>query len=128
MKRNRRHRTFIAIDILLKKLHQALLDKSKTVEERKGAMQHAMDITRVVHRLRSQRPAWYKPRDMTATFMIEATGGSNPLKRRNRDLVTSSDETQLSGELNDSEDDETHTEFVPLMVADKVLLVDWRSN
>ncbi|KAI9916724.1 hypothetical protein PsorP6_017920 [Peronosclerospora sorghi] len=48
--------TFIAIEyILLKKLHQALLDKSKTVEERKGAIQHAMDIPRVVHRLRSQR-------------------------------------------------------------------------
>ncbi|KAI9910450.1 hypothetical protein PsorP6_010063 [Peronosclerospora sorghi] len=48
--------TFIAIDILLKKLHQVLLDKSKTVEERKGAIQHAMDIPRVVLRLRSQRP------------------------------------------------------------------------
>ncbi|KAI9918143.1 hypothetical protein PsorP6_012662 [Peronosclerospora sorghi] len=48
--------TFIAIDILLKKLHQALLDKSKSVEERKGAIQHAVDIPRVVHRLRSQRP------------------------------------------------------------------------
>ncbi|KAI9911656.1 hypothetical protein PsorP6_009304 [Peronosclerospora sorghi] len=47
---------FIAIDILLKKLHQALLDKSKTVEERKGAIQHATDIPRVVHRLRSKRP------------------------------------------------------------------------
>ncbi|KAI9912864.1 hypothetical protein PsorP6_005872 [Peronosclerospora sorghi] len=48
--------TLIAIDILLKKLHQALLDKSKSVEERKGAIQHAVDIPPVVHRLRSQRP------------------------------------------------------------------------
>ncbi|KAI9907280.1 hypothetical protein PsorP6_004729 [Peronosclerospora sorghi] len=59
---------------------------------------------------------------MTATFMIEAIGGTNALKRRNRDLGTFSDETQLAVELNDSDDDETHTEFVPLMVADEVLL------
>ncbi|KAI9913356.1 hypothetical protein PsorP6_005575 [Peronosclerospora sorghi] len=38
------------------RLHQALLDKSKSVEERKGSIQHAVDIPRVFHRLRSQRP------------------------------------------------------------------------
>lgn len=49
--------TFIAIDILLKQLHQVLLaDRSSTAEENARAMQQALDIPRVVHRLRSQRP------------------------------------------------------------------------
>ncbi|KAI9895858.1 hypothetical protein PsorP6_019075 [Peronosclerospora sorghi] len=59
--------TFIAIDILLKKLHQALLDKSKTVE--KGRERYN---TRWIFRVwsivcdRSGR-AWYKPRYVFAS-------------------------------------------------------------
>ncbi|CAI5740799.1 unnamed protein product [Hyaloperonospora brassicae] len=48
--------TFIAIDILLKQLHRVLTDTSDSDEEKARAMQHAMDVPRVVHRLRSQRP------------------------------------------------------------------------
>ena len=48
--------TFIAIDILLKQLHRVLTDKTDSVEEKTRAMQLAVDIPRVVHRLRSQRP------------------------------------------------------------------------
>ncbi|KAG7376588.1 hypothetical protein PHYPSEUDO_013110 [Phytophthora pseudosyringae] len=45
--------TFIAIDVLLKQLHHVLLDRTGSAED---AMQQALDIPRVVYRLRSQRP------------------------------------------------------------------------
>ncbi|CAH0481573.1 unnamed protein product [Peronospora belbahrii] len=48
--------TFIAIDILYRQLHQVLTDKSDNVEEKTRALQHAMNIPRVVYHLRSQRP------------------------------------------------------------------------
>uniref|UniRef100_M4BXG4 Tyrosine specific protein phosphatases domain-containing protein n=1 Tax=Hyaloperonospora arabidopsidis (strain Emoy2) TaxID=559515 RepID=M4BXG4_HYAAE len=48
--------TFIAIDILLKQLNRVLTETIDNEEERAQAIHHAMDIPRVVHRLRSQRP------------------------------------------------------------------------
>ncbi|KAF4319938.1 hypothetical protein BBO99_00005742 [Phytophthora kernoviae] len=48
--------TFIAIDILLKRLHQVLTNRSSSADENAQAMQQALDISRVVHHLRSQRP------------------------------------------------------------------------
>ncbi|KAE9000438.1 hypothetical protein PF004_g14310 [Phytophthora fragariae] len=48
--------TFIAIDILLKQLYQVLTTARGDAEENARAMEHALDIARVVHRLRSQRP------------------------------------------------------------------------
>ncbi|GMF31449.1 unnamed protein product [Phytophthora fragariaefolia] len=47
--------TFIAIDILLKQLHQVLAG-SAAKEQTASAMEQALDVSRVVHRLRSQRP------------------------------------------------------------------------
>ncbi|GMF24719.1 unnamed protein product [Phytophthora lilii] len=48
--------TFIAIDILLKQLYQVLINRRGSAEEVDKAIQQALDIPRVVHRLRSQRP------------------------------------------------------------------------
>ncbi|KAG6599681.1 Receptor-type tyrosine-protein phosphatase [Phytophthora cinnamomi] len=48
--------TFIAIDILLKQLYQVLADRNGSAEQNAQAMEHALDVPRVVHRLRSQRP------------------------------------------------------------------------
>ncbi|KAL4162719.1 hypothetical protein PRNP1_003251 [Phytophthora ramorum] len=48
--------TFIAIDIMLKQLHQVLTSASEGAEADAQKMQQALDIPRVVHRLRSQRP------------------------------------------------------------------------
>lgn len=48
--------TFIAIDILLKQLYQVLTSKVGNADETAKAMQQALDISRLVYRLRSQRP------------------------------------------------------------------------
>lgn len=56
---------------------------------------------------------------VTSTFMIEAIAGVNALKRRARDLgVDASGAEKRAEELADSDDD-AHTEFVPLMVANQ---------
>lgn len=64
---------------------------------------------------------------VTATFMIEAIAGVNALKRRARELglhASNGDEKRPMDELSDSDDGDgdAHTEFVPLMVANEVLL------
>lgn len=57
--------------------------------------------------------------------MIESIAGVNALKRRACKLgmdASNSDAKRLLDELSDNDDSEAHTEFVPLMVANEVLL------
>ncbi|RLN55659.1 hypothetical protein BBJ28_00008980 [Nothophytophthora sp. Chile5] len=67
--------TFIAIDILLKQLHLALSNRSPNADENARAMQHALDIPRVVYLLRSQRPGMVQTPD---GFPYEASTASDP--------------------------------------------------
>lgn len=62
---------------------------------------------------------------VTVTFMVEAIAGVNALKRRARELgvhASNGDEKRSMEELSDSDDGDAQTEFVPLMVANEVLL------
>ncbi|RLN02641.1 hypothetical protein BBJ28_00014696 [Nothophytophthora sp. Chile5] len=60
---------------------------------------------------------------MTATFMLEAIAGVNALKQRARELGLDegNGEKRAAADLVNSDDDDAHTEFLPLMVANEVL-------
>ncbi|RLN56410.1 hypothetical protein BBJ28_00017447 [Nothophytophthora sp. Chile5] len=60
---------------------------------------------------------------VTATFMLEAIAGVNALKQRARELGLDegNGEKRAAADLVNSDDDDAHTEFLPLMVANEVL-------
>lgn len=66
--------TFIAIDILLKQLYQVLTSRSGDAKENARAMEHAVDISRVVHRLRSQRPGMVQTPVRSCQYVLHMKG------------------------------------------------------